>query len=582
MAESSDVPRRRYRHDTDVPQKTRKLTGNEIQRIAELSKAGVPAKKISEDIGRTHSTVLTYLKKLRDDGEAGLRPPKAQRITNEEKQRIFQMKNDVMKQKDIATALGRSPSRISTVLKNATQTPPPNTAEPTEPPFVEPTEPQPAELDTQPETDEPTETEKLPNRKFNRSYTSAYSEARSRYKSLQKSRKEGDMRPVTMTEADFVAIFVKGECLTCGRTLKNTPELCFGVDRLYPDLGYVNGNCCSMCWDCNTVKGARDIISFVKQSQDIAHFTASGVFGANADAWPAVTTGTMYEESTAYARQRDRVHDLGIEKYYELCFLQCAYCGRKPAPMHGVDRVDSSIGYTVQNCTTACTCCNMAKKKLCADVYRDISAKISDRAIIIFEHVIALRSEWNIADGQESKMGYRFTGIPGHRALELVDYYMVHGLENRQDDIAKHMGIGNRSSISLLLSKLRLYIQYNPQWFIGTYGSIPTLPKIGPRPLTHHEVSRVIALSREGRTDRYIGKELGRDVEAIGNCINKYRDSGGEGVRDPWPARLTDEEKTEIWNLSKDGMMQKDIAKRLGKSTTCISRMLQQADSRRW
>ena len=131
----------------------------------------------------------------------------------------------------------------------------------------------------------------------------------------------------------------------------------------------------------------------------------------------------------------------------------------------------------------------------------------------------------------------------------------------------------------ILTNKLRIYIQYNPGWITKTYGHIPNLPKIGAGPLTPKEKETVIALSKEGKSDRCIAKELGRDVTTIGNCVNEYREKGGKGVRGPRCPRTTEEERKEMLRLSESGIMQKDIAKKLGKSPTCVCKMLKQMRS---
>ncbi len=61
------------------------------------------------------------------------------------------------------------------------------------------------------------------------------------------------------------------------------------------------------------------------------------------------------------ARQRKlEVHltDIEIES---LVLLPCFYCGLKGNPVNGVDRVDSSLGYSLSNSCTACWECNRAK-----------------------------------------------------------------------------------------------------------------------------------------------------------------------------------------------------------------------------
>ena len=56
--------------------------------------------------------------------------------------------------------------------------------------------------------------------------------------------------------------------------------------------------------------------------------------------------------------------DLTPLQVYLFFIAPCSYCGEEsgwPKSRNGIDRVDTSIGYFVSNCVTACRCCNFAK-----------------------------------------------------------------------------------------------------------------------------------------------------------------------------------------------------------------------------
>lgn len=58
-----------------------------------------------------------------------------------------------------------------------------------------------------------------------------------------------------------------------------------------------------------------------------------------------------------------RNHEMHLNKE-ELLLLAskpCHYCGIKPVDYHGVDRVNSSLGYTHENTVACCWMCNRAK-----------------------------------------------------------------------------------------------------------------------------------------------------------------------------------------------------------------------------
>ena len=78
------------------------------------------------------------------------------------------------------------------------------------------------------------------------------------------------------------------------------------------------------------------------------------------------------------ARKGGREFELTREDFERLVFSRCHYCGSEPLAVHtrqlverfdeikwnGIDRVDSSKGYTITNVVTCCKICNVAKSDL--------------------------------------------------------------------------------------------------------------------------------------------------------------------------------------------------------------------------
>jgi len=87
-----------------------------------------------------------------------------------------------------------------------------------------------------------------------------------------------------------------------------------------------------------------------------------------------------------FSRYKCRAHDRQIEfslSYDQFCALvstPCSYCGkmRPISPnsqnrnilLSGIDRVDSDVGYTVENCVPSCTPCNMAKNSMSTAAFK--------------------------------------------------------------------------------------------------------------------------------------------------------------------------------------------------------------------
>lgn len=65
------------------------------------------------------------------------------------------------------------------------------------------------------------------------------------------------------------------------------------------------------------------------------------------------------------ARVRKIVCELSLEGYLKIIVLEkCFYCGGTlPKLGSGLDRKNSSLGYTTENCVPCCTDCNMIRGK---------------------------------------------------------------------------------------------------------------------------------------------------------------------------------------------------------------------------
>lgn len=62
------------------------------------------------------------------------------------------------------------------------------------------------------------------------------------------------------------------------------------------------------------------------------------------------------------ARRRGYVWVLSLEEFRGIFLGSCDYCGCATAL--GVDRVDNTIGYTLENCVPCCKPCNLAKRDM--------------------------------------------------------------------------------------------------------------------------------------------------------------------------------------------------------------------------
>jgi len=94
------------------------------------------------------------------------------------------------------------------------------------------------------------------------------------------------------------------------------------------------------------------------------------------------------------ARARGIAFQLDIEHIVAIAFLPCFYCEEPPnrqldkvrpfagAPIacHGIDRVDSALGYTAENVVTCCWQCNLAKLDFSAEAFLQHAERVAARA----------------------------------------------------------------------------------------------------------------------------------------------------------------------------------------------------------
>lgn len=92
------------------------------------------------------------------------------------------------------------------------------------------------------------------------------------------------------------------------------------------------------------------------------------------------------------AKKRKREFDLNFIEFKKLIKGNCHYCGTEPSQIrrrpnmkeykiqiiwNGIDRIDSSKGYTIENCVTCCKYCNAAKLDLSVDEFKNHIRKVA-------------------------------------------------------------------------------------------------------------------------------------------------------------------------------------------------------------
>ncbi len=191
-------------------------------------------------------------------------------------------------------------------------------------------------------------------------------------------------------------------CFYCG-VIPNWPYEHNGVDRVNNNVGYIKENCVACCAMCNLAKNKYSIeryMYFINKLHNYSilniknewldldiEFKIENVFIKNEKlaGERRYTLSKKYPESYnlhkgSYAqfmwnqvktackkvcKNKNVKLELDALKAYETYIIGiCNYCGLKPQFPHtrnGIDRIDSSKGYTEDNCVACCVFCNRAK-----------------------------------------------------------------------------------------------------------------------------------------------------------------------------------------------------------------------------
>jgi len=105
---------------------------------------------------------------------------------------------------------------------------------------------------------------------------------------------------------------------------------------------------------------------------------------------------SLYTVYKSNARNRGYDFNLTLEEFNSLITQPCHYCGQEPEVLNGgslsdrrdksqpnlytngIDRIDSTKGYTVENCVPCCSKCNLMKNTYSVDEFLNHVKKISD------------------------------------------------------------------------------------------------------------------------------------------------------------------------------------------------------------
>jgi len=158
-------------------------------------------------------------------------------------------------------------------------------------------------------------------------------------------------------------------CFYCG-------QLATTVDRIDSALDHTPNNCVASCYGCNFSKGVSDPSTFIRK----AYYRARGEYADDVtNIWFVHETKPDMSGYRIRAKKQGVPFELKKKDWEILTKGVCVYCKRSPTTWFGVDRVNPSKGYIIDNVISCCFDCNVDKHKFSVDTMSDRNVRISDR-----------------------------------------------------------------------------------------------------------------------------------------------------------------------------------------------------------
>lgn len=140
-------------------------------------------------------------------------------------------------------------------------------------------------------------------------------------------------------------------CFYCG-------DIATTIDRIDSKLGHTPNNCVGCCNGCNISKGAADPSTFVRKAY---YRTRGEYYDDDINIWFENKNKPTSSSYKMRAKNQGVSFDLSKEDFDVLVVGDCKYCHRRPDTWFGIDRVDPSLGYVLDNVVSCCYDCNIDK-----------------------------------------------------------------------------------------------------------------------------------------------------------------------------------------------------------------------------
>jgi hypothetical protein len=136
-----------------------------------------------------------------------------------------------------------------------------------------------------------------------------------------------------------------------------------GIDRLNSSEPYIQSNCVSCCEMCNMMKGSSGPNVFVHRAEHIL----TNLKIIEGELYPSEfldIKGCIYYDYKKRAHKKELAFEISQDTFNHYTQLPCYLCGKEVSQTHtsGVDRLDNTKGYTIDNIRSCCGICNYTKR----------------------------------------------------------------------------------------------------------------------------------------------------------------------------------------------------------------------------
>lgn len=162
---------------------------------------------------------------------------------------------------------------------------------------------------------------------------------------------------------------VKNACYYCG--VVNQKRGFHGMDRKDNCLAYTNENTVACCAMCNYMKGTLSDETFL---QRVWHILTHNKKIEEKYVFPESFKnygGSCYLDYKRRAEKKQLCFELSKENFTKLTYSTCYLCGKEKTFEHcnGIDRINNSQGYSIENSKTCCGGCNYMKNAFAIDTF---------------------------------------------------------------------------------------------------------------------------------------------------------------------------------------------------------------------